>query len=225
MRDEILTYLEMCSREGLSLQRGMNFRAKPGVSILLMSRRIGAPYTDEISQDGQHLLYEGHDVQRTAGIEPKTVDQPWEEVSGRPTDNAKFARAANAAGDRSLVRVYEKLRQGRWSDKGLFRMTGYRYDSKPSEGRKVFKFELEVTDLDEPPSSAPPRMEHLRIIPTTVKQEVFKRDGGRCVLCGATDQIHFDHDLPFSWGGSSLTAQNVRILCARHNLSKGARIE
>jgi 5-methylcytosine-specific restriction endonuclease McrA len=64
-----------------------------------------------------------------------------------------------------------------------------------------------------------------RLIPSSVKHEVFKRDRGRCVICGATDYLHFDHELPYSRGGAGITADNVRILCARHNLSKGARIE
>jgi 5-methylcytosine-specific restriction endonuclease McrA len=67
--------------------------------------------------------------------------------------------------------------------------------------------------------------EFTRVIPSWVKQAVFKRDKGKCVLCGAKDQLHFDHDLPFSKGGTGLVPENVRILCARHNLSKGARIE
>jgi 5-methylcytosine-specific restriction endonuclease McrA len=58
-----------------------------------------------------------------------------------------------------------------------------------------------------------------------VKQAVYKRDRGRCVLCGASDQLHFDHDYPYSKGGTSATPDNVRILCARHNLEKSAKIE
>ena len=38
--------------------------------------------------------------------------------------------------------------------------------------------------------------------------------------CGATDNLHFDHVLPFSKGRSSLLAENVQLLCARHNLQK-----
>jgi hypothetical protein len=34
----------------------------------------------------------------------------------------------------------------------------------------------------------------------------------------------FDHDIPFSKGGSSLTAVNVRLLCAKRNLQKSDRI-
>src|SRR5262245_46252662 len=59
-----------------------------------------------------------------------------------------------------------------------------------------------------------------RILPTAVKLEVWRRDGGKCVLCGAVDDLHFDHDLPFSLGGTSVTAANVQMLCARHNLAK-----
>lgn len=63
-----------------------------------------------------------------------------------------------------------------------------------------------------------------RIIPTSVKLEVWARDGGRCVTCGATDELHFDHVVPFSKGGTSLKAENIQLLCARHNLSKSAKI-
>jgi 5-methylcytosine-specific restriction endonuclease McrA len=64
-----------------------------------------------------------------------------------------------------------------------------------------------------------------RGIPSVIKQEVYKRDRGQCVICGARDNLHFDHDLPFSVGGSSLTAKNVRLLCARHNLEKSDKIQ
>jgi 5-methylcytosine-specific restriction endonuclease McrA len=57
-----------------------------------------------------------------------------------------------------------------------------------------------------------------------VKLEVWKRDGGKCVECGATDELHFDHDLPWAKGGTSFTAANVQLLCARHNIAKRDRI-
>ncbi|HET9884772.1 MAG TPA: HNH endonuclease [Candidatus Binatia bacterium] len=43
-------------------------------------------------------------------------------------------------------------------------------------------------------------------------------------MCGATDELHFDHDLPWSKGGTSITEENVQLLCARHNLEKRDRI-
>jgi 5-methylcytosine-specific restriction endonuclease McrA len=63
------------------------------------------------------------------------------------------------------------------------------------------------------------------MIPPEIKQFVFKRDGGKCVVCGAGDNLHFDHVLPYSRGGSSLVAANIQLLCARHNLQKRDRIE
>lgn len=226
MRDEILTYTEMCARERQSLQHGMNFREAPGVSVMLMSRRPNAPYEDELSEDGTELIYEGHDAPKTAGINPKAIDQPRTTATGWPTRNGKFAAAVDGGTAWPRVRVYEKLRAGIWSDKGLFDL--FRYDYVPSGGRKVFKFHMRLApdQSDTVPGlyiAADRPM--TRIIPGWVKQAVFKRDQGKCVECGSTDQLHFDHDLPYSRGGSSLTPANVRILCARHNLSKGARIQ
>ena len=227
MRDEILTYLEMCQRERMSLQRGMNFRRRPDISVVLMSRRRGAPYQDEMSEDGTELIYEGHDVAKNADVsDPKAVDQPWETSAGTPTENAKFADAAQLADGRiATVRVYEKLQQGIWSDKGLFDLTRYEY--KAAGRRKVFKFHMRLAlDQEEPATVAMAADRPMsRMIPGWIKQKVYKRDRGSCVMCGAKDQLHFDHDFPFSRGGTGLRPENVRILCARHNLAKGAKIE
>jgi len=51
-----------------------------------------------------------------------------------------------------------------------------------------------------------------------------RRDKGRCVKCGVEDELYFDHILPFSKGGTSNTAENIQILCARHNLEKRDKI-
>jgi 5-methylcytosine-specific restriction endonuclease McrA len=40
------------------------------------------------------------------------------------------------------------------------------------------------------------------------------------VLCGSSENLHFDHVIPFSRGGSSLREENVQLLCAKHNLEK-----
>lgn len=52
MANEILLYLEMCQREGVSLQRGMNFELGENYSVILMSVRPGAPYADRFEDDG-----------------------------------------------------------------------------------------------------------------------------------------------------------------------------
>jgi 5-methylcytosine-specific restriction endonuclease McrA len=120
--------------------------------------------------------------------------------------------------------VYEKVRTGIWVFNGVFRLTDAW--AEQIDGRRVFKFRLEMsseTPGDDP--SVHSSLETTRLIPTPVKLEVWKRDRGRCVECGATDNLHFDHVIPWSRGGSSLTAANVQLLCARHNLAKHNTIQ
>lgn len=61
-----------------------------------------------------------------------------------------------------------------------------------------------------------------RHVPQSVRHQVFRRDGGRCLACGSHDDLHYDHVVPFAHGGSS-DVDNIQLLCAGCNLSKGAR--
>jgi len=226
---EVISYLEMCQAWSASLQKGMNFRLRPDRSVVLMSRRPNAPYRDRIEEDGRVLIYEGHDVPKTLQtLDPKTVDQPRTTPGNKLTQNGMFEKAAVAAKSGrqtpEVVAVYEKLHAGIWVFNGFFHLTDafQHNDGK----RNVFKFKLELAEnpgVNE--ASSDKKLEHSRIIPSAVKYEVWKRDKGRCVLCGSENNLHFDHELPFSKGGSSLLAANIRILCARHNLSKSDKIE
>jgi len=56
-----------------------------------------------------------------------------------------------------------------------------------------------------------------------VMSEVWIRDGGKCVECGSTEDLEFDHVIPFSKGGSC-TADNLRILCRQCNRKRGAHL-
>ena len=51
------------------------------------------------------------------------------------------------------------------------------------------------------------------------------REYTKCVKCGSQDNLHFDHIIPYSKGGSSLVAENIQILCARYNIAKRDKIE
>ncbi len=210
MANEIISYLEMCRREGVSLQRGMNFGLSGNHSVILMSLQRNAPYEDELQERGTVLIYEGHNEPRGPAVsDPKRVDQPEKTSSGCLTQNGLFHRAAQEAkrGDRPAerVRVYEKIRQGVWSYNGIFHLV----DSwrQQGNGRQVFKFRLVAVEEDED-LAAPVRADaaRRRVIPTHVKLEVWRRDGGRCVLCGASDELHFDHIVPYSKGGTSTLA-------------------
>lgn len=225
---DVISYIEMCSREGASLQRGMNFGLSPTHSVVLMSTRDGAPYDDAVLDDGRTLIYEGHDVPRSKHIDdPKSMDQPLSTPSGSPTQNGRFYRAAedyrNELRTPEPVRVYEKVRQGIWVYDGLFHLVdGWTEDS---DGRSVCKFKLAMADHEVDEVDPDTEVEHTRVIPTPVKLKVWDRDGGRCVECGADDNLHFDHIIPYSKGGSSLVADNIQLLCARHNLAKRDRIQ
>ena len=230
MTDNVLSYNKMCAREGESaLQRGMNFALGGNHSVILMSVRPNAPYRDRLDENGTILIYEGHDHPKVSSCpNPKLVDQPERLPSGKLTQNGKFHQAAQhfKSGLRppERVRVYEKIRDGIWSYNGVFHLI----DSWPErdEHRVVFKFTLVAVEGDDD-FTQPVHIdvERRRIIPTSVKLDVWKRDGGKCQKCGAYDELHFDHILPFALGGTSLTAENVQLLCARHNLQKSDRIE
>lgn len=228
MANEIMSYLEMCGRENSSLQRGMNFRLGGDYSVILMSTRPNAPYEDVIEDEGKTLIYEGHDSPKSQDIpDPKQFDQPEMTSVGNLTENGKFHRAAQEHRHYGTlperVRVYEKIRQGIWSYNGLFLLVDSWMESDGT--RNVFKFKLVTTeDTTQAAASSSTEVESSRVIPTTVKLEVWKRDGGRCAICGATDELHFDHIIPYSRGGTSLKAENIQILCARHNLEKSDKI-
>lgn len=89
----------------------------------------------------------------------------------------------------------------------------------------MFRFRLELSKRPRRVRRRILDLTHERMIPSAVKLEVWKRDKGRCVKCGRQDNLHFDHDYPFSRGGTSLLAKNIQLLCARHNLAKKNRIE
>ena len=226
---EIISYLQMCAEEGVNLQRGMNFRLKGGASVILMSTRSGAPYSDRTEANGKILIYEGHDVPTSHEHQnPKTIDQPERYTGGSLTQNGKFYKAAMAHKQEGAlpeqVRVYEKIRNGIWVYNGLFNLVDAWQEHR--DERNVFRFKLEL--IEEPASNAETKQHelvHTRLIPTHIKLEVWTRDRGKCVVCGSENNLHFDHIIPYSKGGSSIMAENIQLLCARHNLAKHDRIE
>lgn len=229
IQGDVISYLEMCGEEGVNLQRGMNFRLRRRLSVILMSLRQGAPYADRIEENGKVLIYEGHNIPVCkGGPNPKIVDQPSHNSGGGLTQNGLFYEAAarykRGESPPELVKVFEKIKSGIWVYNGLFKLV----DSwqEISNARKVFKFKLELlNDLSITPNSESQNFDHSRLIPTAVKLEVWKRDKGTCVKCGSQNNLHFDHIIPYSKGGSSLVAENIQILCARHNLQKRDKIE
>jgi len=198
-----------------------------------MSVCINAPYADRVEDNGTTIIYEGHDVQSNycpIGKTPKEVDQPMMLPSGVLTENVKFYQSAHNykdTGFAKIIKVYEKIKDGIWVFNGYFRLIDAWIET--SGERNVFKFKLEMIDDDVSTAVGSNltelELEHNRLIPTQVKVDVWKRDKGKCVKCGSNINLHYDHIIPFSKGGSSTTAANIQLLCAKCNLKKHDNIE
>jgi hypothetical protein len=228
---DVISYSQMCLEEGFSLQKGMNYKVRGRISVILMSLRKGAPYADRVEENGKILIYEGHNVPKNLASNPKSINQVTTTPAGKLTENGKFEQAAkmykSGKSDVEIVKVYEKIKDGIWVYNGIFELIGS-WKVK-SEGRQVFKFKLRISDgnikTKKKVRAVIDDLEHNRMIPTSVKLEVWKRDKGKCKRCGSTNNLHFDHILPFSKGGTSLKVENIQLLCARHNLKKRDKIQ
>jgi 5-methylcytosine-specific restriction endonuclease McrA len=60
-------------------------------------------------------------------------------------------------------------------------------------------------------------------IPQDVQDKVWLRDGGKCVKCGSSENLEFDHIIPFSKGGAN-TYRNLQLLCEKCNREKSNKI-
>jgi hypothetical protein len=224
--DDIISYLELANAEKAHLQKGMNYRVGKNYSVFLMSVRKNAPYADQINRATGALLYEGHNHPKTKVVsDPKKIDQPMTTKTGAWTENGKFFKAATdyktgLSMKPELIKVYEKIVDGVWCYKGFFELVDV---EQVSDGlRKVFKFHL--LPVTKTILHGNIELPHNRIIPTIVKIDVWKRDKGKCQICSSNKNLHYDHIIPFSKGGSSLTAENIRLLCVKHNLEKSDKI-
>jgi hypothetical protein len=70
----------------------------------------------------------------------------------------------------------------------------------------------------------------VRRVPSSVKAEVWIRDGGRCTYetdgrrCPATGALQYDHITPWARGGRSDDPANIRLLCRAHNALEARRV-
>jgi len=222
---KIISYHQLTTQEGgLQVQKGMNFGVKGNYSIVLMSTVKNAPYEDEVFDDGV-IEYEGHDAPKSTQYDKKLVDQPSHTTTGKLTENGKFLKAVDDyktyKRSAAKIQVYRKIKPGVWVDMGFYELIdGYQ---RHNGARNVFKFLLKpIYDYD-PSTEDYIDIVHDRQIPGDIQREVYERDNGKCTQCGSSENLHFDHIIPFSKGGSSKVASNIQLLCAKHNLSKGAK--
>lgn len=58
------------------------------------------------------------------------------------------------------------------------------------------------------------------IIPESLRNKIFERDGNKCIKCGSTVNLQIDHIIPFSRGGRT-EENNLQTLCQKCNVKKG----
>jgi len=229
-RGDIIKHNDIVTAEGQMIQKGMNFKVgNKNYGVFLMSVRADAPYNDKFEDNGSTIIYEGHDMPKFKDFnkDPKTVDQPLY-IAGTITENGKFMEAANASKKHGrlpkVVKVYEKFKSGIWAYNGFFNLTDAWIESDGL--RNVCKFRLEMIDEDATGGAGTiVSLEHNRLIPSDIKAKVWARDKGCCIKCGAKANLHFDHIIPYSKGGSSKTDKNIQILCANCNFEKRDKIQ
>jgi len=112
-----------------------------------------------------------------------------------------------------------------WVEKQYLKLTGkkprdtWRAIRKLSQEGKLQKVSKGVYKYD------PSRIQEVELFdfPPEVKEEIFRKDNYKCVVCGRGREdgveICADHKIPKDKGGSN-TVDNGQTLCAEHNLLK-----
>jgi hypothetical protein len=194
-RSLIISASELTMREGMKLEKGVNFRDDSSRPAVLLSLPREDGYTDEWREDTTTYIYEGHDSV-AEGAAGSTDDQLLMYASGKPTENGKFYKAANEFKDgirkeALMAQVYEKIDAGVYFDKGIFELVAASYASDGT--RKVCKLALKPVDADLPEDERVSWDE--RMLPASKKAEAWKQGAGRCVICGEQSGLHFTSEL------------------------------
>jgi uncharacterized protein len=94
--------------------------------------------------------------------------------------------------------------------------------SQIEEGQR--QSSIEASKIRNPASPMRNEKQARVAIPSEVRREVWRRDGGRCVKCGSRENLEYDHILPVSKGGGN-TARNIELLCETCNRAKSNLIQ
>jgi TPR repeat protein len=124
-------------------------------------------------------------------------------------ESYKWANLASATGLDEAKKLRENVIQ-------------YMTPSQIEEGQRLAS--IEAMKIQNPTNHTLHERQARAAIPSGVRQEVWRRDGGVCVKCGSRRNLEYDHIVPVSKGGSN-TARNIELLCETCNRSKSASIQ
>ena len=162
-----------------------------------------------------------------SGEHAKTIELPIINAN-TPVGDRDSAMAAMTSGEPHKVDGFKQT----WLYRGkVVRTSDTAYlsdeEQKLEVVNAVLKHEKRYTQLRRQ-QEAYARIEHTDAarrerIPDDVRLFVWQRDEGKCVKCGGTERLEFDHIVPVAKGGSN-TERNVQLLCEACNRSKGTNI-
>lgn len=138
---------------------------------------------------------------------------------GRQPHHAELKRPPSAIGPKAYVR--------RW---GGWRAALAAFVKRVNETDTAGEVPPLTGPSNPPIPLATPSVVTARSISLSLRYRILCRDRFRCVLDGASPakdpsiELHVDHIVPWSRGGLNVES-NLRTLCSRCNLGKGARIE
>lgn len=91
------------------------------------------------------------------------------------------------------------------------------------EAQGLVVYDGETWSIALPPPPQPPASGYHKIpIPPELREQVFARDGYRCLACGVSDRLSADHVTPEVLGGETVL-DNLQTLCKPCNSRKGTR--
>lgn len=99
---------------------------------------------------------------------------------------------------------------------------GFPLSSQEKNNGNGFVDGEKLTDLDTVVPTPSRGRYRKKPIPSALKVKVQKRDGWRCLSCGAEDDLCVDHIFPERWGGKAELG-NLQTLCRTCNCKKGVR--
>lgn len=201
----ILSAAELMEREGIMLQKSMNFRDKGEyLSVFLVLQKDDGEFRDAWDAKKSLYTFEGHDstTKETGG---KSNDQLLMYGGDKLTDNGKFYKAAGGFKDGVRkeplqIQVYEKLDPGVWFDKGIFELVDAA--GVTENGRKVFKFLLLPADRARRDKDAV--LEEERYLGAAAKSIAWEKGKGRCMKCKIQSGLRFVK-----------TGKKIQLLCAK----------